>query len=363
MKTQGKYSFNFKWIFTVSLITLGVYLSFRYLLPLILPFIFAYFLAWIIRPVVELLNKKLKLPRILGGTLSLLLLAGVFGTAICMLINILIKEAIAMFRNIPVYINVVADKLDAICKYCDELMGIDGGTVRGIVDEHLTQSVNNLKSSLMPKLTGHTIAITIWIIAFMSILLIVFIAAILIAKDLPEFHKKYDKSPLYREIHKVTSKLSEAGIAYLRTQLIIMVIVAVVCVIALVILKNDYAFMIGLGIAILDALPILGIGLVLVPWTIISLIQGKLFVAAILFTAFLISQVVREVLEPKLIGNRIGIKPLYTLIAMYVGVKLFSIAGFFLGPIGLVIITTIYHVINDKSDDFKSDDNVEYFEE
>lgn len=363
MKSRRFCSFNFKWIFTVSLITLGVYISFRYLLPLILPFIFAYFLAWLIRPVVETLYRRLKIPRILGGTISLLLLVGVFGTAICMLINILIRETIAMIRNIPIYINMIADKLDTICKHCDDLMGISVGTVRGIVDEHLTQSVNDTKTKLMPWLTEHTISITIWLIGFLTIFLIVFIAAVLIAKDLPEFHKRYEKNPIYCDIHKVTEKLSEAGIAYLRTQLIIMLIVAVVCVIALIILKNDYAFLIGIGIAFLDALPILGIGLVLIPWSIISLIQGKLFVAAIIFTAFLICQIVREVLEPKLIGNRIGIKPLYTLIAMFIGIKLFSIAGFILGPIGLVIITTIYKVLNDKPVETEKDNNTDYIEE
>lgn len=354
MKACGKGALKLRDIVPVVLITLGVYLGFRYLLPLILPFIFAYFLAWIIRPVVDLLNKKLKIPRIIGGTLSLLLLVGVFGAALGMLIRILIKEAIAMIRNLPVYLNAITGKLDAICKHCDELMGIDSGTARGIVDEHLTKSFDNLKSGLMPKITGHTITITVWIIAFMSILLIIFIAAVLMSKDLPELHKRFSDNPVYRDIHKVTSKLSEAGIAYLRTQLIIMAIVAVICVVALVILDNDYAVLIGLGIAVLDALPLLGIGLVLIPWTIISLIEGKLFVAAILFTAFLISQIAREVLEPKLIGNRIGIKPLYTLIAMYVGVKLFSVAGFILGPVGLLIITTIYHALREK--DFEDED-------
>lgn len=363
MKSCGKGTLNLRGIVLVALITLGVYLGFRYLLPLILPFVFAYFFAWIIRPVVELLNRKLKIPRIIGGTLSLLLLVGVFGTALGMLIRILIKEAIAMIRNIPVYLNVITGKLDAICRHCDELMGIDSGTVRGIVDDHLTKSFDNLKSGLMPKLTGHTITITVWIIAFLSILLIIFIAAVLMSKDLPDFHKRYDNSPIYRDIHKVTYKLSEAGIAYLRTQLIIMAIVAVICVVALVILDNDYAFLIGLGIAVLDALPLLGIGLVLIPWTIVSLFQGKLFVAAILFTAFLISQIAREVLEPKLIGNLIGIKPLYTLIAMYVGVKLFSVAGFILGPIGLLIITTIYHAVNEKQDESENENTVGYDEE
>jgi len=78
------------------------------------------------------------------------------------------------------------------------------------------------------------------------------------------------------------------------------------------------------------------------------LINGNIYGAAILFTTYLLCQIVREILEPKLIGNQIGIKPLFTLISMYIGVRLFSIAGFFLGPIGLIIIITIVRVLSEK---------------
>lgn len=360
MKPWGNISLKLKWLITITLITLAVYLGFRYLLPLILPFIFAYFFAWIIRPVTEQLYRKLKIPRVIGGTFALLLLTAVFGTAFCMLINIMIKQTLLFMRNIPMYINITADKLDTLCRHCDNLMGFDGGTARAFVDEHLIQALNNLNSKLMPELTQHTISILIWTIEFTGIFLIIFVAAILIAKDLPEFHRRYENNKTYQDIHKVTVKLSEAGIAYLRCQFIIMLIVGVVCVFGLIILKNNYAFLIGIGIAIMDALPILGSGLILVPWAIVMLFQGDIYTAAILFTIYLITQVIREVLEPKLIGNRIGMRPLATLVAMYIGVRLFAIAGFFLGPVGLVIITTVYKVMNEKAEKVAFNQDIPY---
>jgi len=175
------------------------------------------------------------------------------------------------------------------------------------------------------------------------------VAAILIVKDLPGFHERYEKNDIYKDFHEVASKLSEAGIAYLRSQLIIMAIVAVICVLGLTLMKNEYALLVGVGIAVMDALPVLGSGIVFIPWAIIMLISGKIYAAAFLITTYLICQIIREVLEPKLIGNRIGIKPIFTLISMYIGIKLFSIAGFFLGPVGLVIIVTIYKVLAKKN--------------
>lgn len=348
MKAWLDKSYFAKWFLTVAMISAGVYLGFRYLLPLVFPFLVAYFLAWIIRPVTEALYRRLKIPRIIGGTFSLILLVGVFGTAFCMLINILIKQAILFIKNIPIWLNVIAGKLDSICEHMDGLMGCNSGTIRTMVDDNLTQTVNMVKTDIMPKLTKHSISFTIKFVAFIGIVLIVLVAAILIAKDLPAVRERYERNHLYREIHKVTEKLSDAGIAFLRCQLIIMTIVAVICVFGLYFIKNDYPVLLGMGIALLDALPILGSGMVFIPWSLIMLINGDIYTAAMLFTIFLVCQVVREILEPKLIGNRIGIKPLYTLIAMYAGVKLFSITGFFLGPIGLLIIITVYKVINEK---------------
>jgi sporulation integral membrane protein YtvI len=344
-------------------ITAGVYLGFRFLLPLIFPFIVAYFLAWIVRPITEFFYRRLKIPRIIGGSFSLLVLLTVLGAGICFLVNILIKQAFAFIRNIPVYLDAAAGRMDSLCKYCDKYMGLNHGTMRSLLDENITKTVDKVKSNLMPQLTERSISMTIKMIGFIGIVLIVFVAAVLIVKDLPGFHDRYSKNEIYRDIHKVTVKLSEAGVAYLRTQLIIMSIVAVIGVIGLSIMKSDYAVLLGVGIAIMDALPILGSGIVYIPWAIIMLISGKIYPAAILITTYLICQIIREVLEPKLIGNRIGIKPLFTLVAMYIGVKLFSIAGFILGPIGLVIIITTYKAVNEKSQTVANKDNISYNED
>ncbi len=331
----------------IIVITLSVYLCFRYLLTLILPFIFAYFLAWIIHPVTEAMYRRLKLPKIIGGTLALLLLFAVFGTSFCMLINVLIRQTITLIKNLPVYINLLSVRLDIICSWCDRVFELDCGTIRAFVDENMIQGMNKMSSGLVPKLTQHTIQITIGFMGFLGILLIVLVAAVLIVKDKAELQDTFKESRIYRECHKITRRLSEVGMAYLRTQGIIMIIVAVICILGLSLLHNSYAFLIGVGIAFMDALPVLGSFLVLIPWAIISLVSGNIYEAAILITIYLICQIIREVLEPKLIGNRIGIRPLFTLIAMYVGVKLFSVAGFVLGPVGLIVIQTIYQVVNE----------------
>jgi len=353
-------SYRKKLLLVTIITTVAVYLGFRYILPLIFPFIISYFLAWTVRPATEFLYRRLKVPRILGGSISLIILISILGVGLSLLINNLIKQIISFLKNMPIYLNVLADKLDSICGSCDKMLGLSDGTVRLLVDDNLLQTINRVKNNIIPGITEHTISLTIKLIAMLSIALIIFISAVLIAKDLPSMKESLEKAKVYQKIHKVTEKLAETGIAYLRAQLIIMVMVGLVCVLGLTLMKYEYALLVGLIIAVLDALPILGSGMILIPWSIIMLFNGNIYSAAILITLYLVCQVIRQLLETKLVGKSMGTKPLFTLISIYVGVQLFSGYGYFLGPIGLAIILATIGVVADKlkgsNEDFDNND-------
>lgn len=348
MKFWDSMSERSKAIIKIVIISLSVYLSFRFILPLILPFIFSCFLAWIVRPITEFLYRNVKIPRIVGGSASLIVLVIIISAGLFYLGNILIQQSINFARNIPAYLTILAGKLDNICSSCDEILGLAAGSVRTLLDDNMINMVDRVRTEVIPGVTAQTLSLTIKIVGFIGTLLITFISAALIVKEKPEIRKKYKNTNIYNDINKVTVKLADTGIGYLRSQLLVMVMVAVCCVTGLVIIRNEYALLLGIGIAIMDALPFIGSGMVFIPWSIIMLLNGNIFGAAVLVTTYLICQIIREVIEPKLIGNKIGIKPLYTLIAMYIGLKLFGIAGFILGPVGLVIIITVLKVVNEK---------------
>jgi len=205
-----------------------------------------------------------------------------------------------------------------------------------VFDDHFESMIVIVRNDIIPSITSRSINIAISLIGMIGIILITLVSALLLMKDEASYKKSFKSSVLYQDIHLITSKLSETGIAYLRTQVILMAIISVICTAGLLIVKNKYAMLIGLGIGLLDAFPMLGSGIILIPWSIISLLNQN-----ILMTIYFICMFVRQFVEPKLLGNRIGIKPVFTLMAMYVGFKLFGILGFILGPLGLVIIVTI----------------------
>lgn len=337
----NKLSHKTKLLLIIILSVLGVYFGFQYILPLFTPFIIAYFVAWILLPIVRFLNKKLRVPKVIGGILSLILLGTVVITGICYLGNMLINQLTILIKNIPVYLAILSGHIDAICNSWDNLFGTRLGTVRELFDSNMNNVIILIRNDVMPALTSQSLKFAIGLLGAVGVIIFTIVSIILIMKDETDYKGAFQRSLYYPDIHKITCKLSETGIAYLRAQAIMMLFVAIWITAGLFLIDNKYALLLGIGIGIFDAFPVLGSGLILVPWSIISILNKDLFSAAVLLTLYLGCQIIRQILEPRLLGNRIGIKPIFTLMSMYVGARLFGVPGFFLGPIGLVTIMTI----------------------
>lgn len=109
-----------------------------------------------------------------------------------------------------------------------------------------------------------------------------------------------------------------------------------------------YPLLIALLIAFADALPIVGSGTVIIPWAVISAIKGELNLAIALIVLFAIISIVRQFMEPKVVSNKIGIHPIFTLIAMYTGYKFIGVLGILIGPIVIIILKPIFETMIDK---------------
>ena len=341
MEKKEKFTKNQKKILLTIGTIIAVYVGMKYLLPLFVPFLFAYFIAWLLRPVVGFLHRKLKIPLVVGGGLGVLVLLLTVSVILCYLGRILFDQVVLFLRNIPIYQQYITQQIDGFCCASDKLFGLKDGSIKLIVNDGLNSMVEYVQVNILPKMTVQTIKIAIGLAGTLAIFLIILVATILIIKDMEEYKAGLRKSEFYPAVHKITQKLSDTGIAYMKTQLILMSIVAVINAIGFFLLKNPYALLIGIFVGIFDAFPVLGSGLILVPWAIVMVLQKEFISAAVIMSIFLLCQLVREVLEPKILGDKIGIKPIYSMIAMYVGVQLFGLLGFFLGPLSLIIIRTV----------------------
>ena len=113
-------------------------------------------------------------------------------------------------------------------------------------------------------------------------------------------------------------------------------------------LNVKYPLLAAIGIAFVDALPILGSGTVIIPWAVISACNGEITLAISLIVLLVIIMVTRQMIEPKIVSSHIGIHPIFTIISMYTGFKFIGVIGMFLGPIVLIILKNIYGTIIDR---------------
>lgn len=320
---------------------IGVYLAFKWLLPLVLPFIFSYFIVVAILPIVESLKERFHIPKPVGAAITLILLCGILIIIIGSISCKLLEQIKLFIKNIPVYQKLISNMIDGSCCHFENIFGLSTGTIKTAVDNSMNETLIHIRTNIMPSMPERTIGILLNCAGLILIIVIIIMSAILIIQDIDSMKCTYKKFVFYEELHELTKKLSNVGIAYLRSQGILFIITASICIFGLLILRNKYALLIGIGIGVFDAFPVLGSGFILVPWTIIMLLSNNFFDAAVLVSMYLFCQLVRQFLEPKLLGNKIGIKPIFTIMAMYIGLQLFGIAGFILGPIALVLIIAI----------------------
>jgi len=335
---------NWKRILFLIGITLTVYVCFRYLLPVFLPIFVAWLLAALLHHPVRWLKTKFRIPMTFSAVVGILLLLSAAGISGFFLLRTLLNQLIGLIRQFPTYQHALTERYQHFCSGCDRFLRLDEGASQLFLDAQLEQVVNHIQTSVLPSITEQTLRLALGTAEAFALIVIILVVAILLVKDLDRYRERFRASAFAPVLLPVADRLRYSAVAYLRTQGIIMLITAVLCTLGLVLIKNPYALLLGLAIALLDALPVLGSGMILLPWSIVLFFQQNYISGAILLTIFVLCVILREFLEPKLLGKGIGIRPLYTLISMYLGIRIFGVAGFILGPIGLVIIKSFYEL-------------------
>lgn len=338
----------FRQLLILTLITSGVLLSFRYLFPLLFPFLTAYVFIRLLFPVIRFLKQKWHFPGWLANSSTLLLFFSSVGALFLLLGQLIFRQLRLLFTNISVYHqvyqNLICSYGDRLCHCIDYYFRLEQGCTWRFAQEQ----VASLQTTSMDKIYQnagkavlHCVGGSVQIIAF---LLIVVIGMIVLSHDMVPLHRQLRRNRFYPTLHQIGHSMRKTGLSYLRAQLIIITVNWVVCGTGLFLIQNPYFIILGLLISIFDAFPVLGSGMIFVPWGIYCLFQKQFYAAAILFTVYLVTVFCREILEAKLIGNGMGMLPFYTLASIYIGLELYGICGIFLGPFAVVLIRSIYEV-------------------
>lgn len=336
---------KYKKLLQLVIVVAVVYLGFRYLLPLFLPFLIAVVIARFLRRPVRFLWKRLRIRPAVSGAILILLFLFVSGGGVTYLIKLLLSQFALLVENYESYQREWQGYFEGACAYCDGILHMEKGRTFSVLSDGLDGILVFFREELLSFVTKHSLQAAVSVTELVVNLIVIFVSTLLILSEWVKEKKEEKKLGFWtKEWQIVKGELSGAGSAYIKTQAILIFLVSITCSLGLLLLKNPYALLIGLLIGVFDAFPLLGSAMILVPWAVICFIRGKMFAGAVLLTLYGICQFFREYLEPKLLGGKMGISPIYSLMAVSIGYELFGIPGLFLGPFGLVLIRSLCKV-------------------
>ena len=330
-----------KKLVTAALCALILYQTFRFVLPLVFPFVIAGIVAVVYYP---FLRRTLEQTRLWNGNAKKILLTTAvilfyIGILIVLVLlgSYLFGQGRSILLNFPFYQAKMLCLVKNCCGRLDGFLQMEEGVCYAYMENLFGTVWPDAMTGALPKVTGYSVRMVRTMFQILFSVIVMVIATFFMVQDYDDIRNHMMQSEIGRSVCRVLGKSKDTLRIYIRAQAMIMLIDGILCTIAFLVIRQPYAFVLGPMVAIVDALPILGAGLVLLPYMLYLLLGRKVWQAGVLLLSYLGCQVIRQIIEPRMIGNQIGIKPLYTVISMYVGFKLFGIPGFLLGPIGMII--------------------------
>jgi sporulation integral membrane protein YtvI len=256
-------------------------------------------------------------------------------------ISRLIREVSQFSSNIPEYSRAFSAFFNDIMQLGRKLfLRLPKEAIAPLQDT--IQSLATKLTQILTSLAGSVITILSALPNMLMFAMFTIIATFFAAKDkeaIKGFLARQMSAATYGKLASLKNSLFHSLAGFLKSQGILMALNFTECFIGLSLIGIRYAFVIAILIAVVDILPVLGSGTVLVPWAVVNLLFGRVKTGAALLALYLIITIIRYVVEPKIVGSQLGLHPLVALVAMFVGLKAFGVAGLILGP--AIVVTAI----------------------
>ncbi len=341
-KKYGKACLN---LLLAAVIILGCIFIMPRILLLFMPFIIGWFLAFLANPLVMFFEEKLKIKRKTGS--ALVIIAVIAG--ICFLIyaigNRLIKELIGLVRVMPdIWTDMELEFTGFIQKWSKVIESFPkevvekAGEIGNAIESEVSVIVGKLSVPTADAVGNIAVNIPGAVIAVIMCLLSAYF--FVAEKDyVSNFFKKVIPASWMKKCILLKQTTIDVIAGYLKAQLKIEIWVYLIVAAGLMILRVRYGYLIAILIAVVDILPVLGTGTVLMPWMIFKLLSGDYMYSLGLVIIWGVGQLVRQIVQPKMIGDTLGLAPIPTLVLLYVGYKLAGVVGMIVAvPLGILVL-------------------------
>ena len=318
------------------------------ILSLLSPFVLALVLSWLLNPPVRWLQKKLSVSRGVITMALLVLVFGVVGGVLWALSWMAVEQVQALFLNWETVVDGMVSSLDRVLEWLGGLSELIPGNAY-TAGERLGQLLENwvrdidvsgwlrMVADRAPSLVGQVSAFVVATIVFLM-------ATYFITADYPRlrfFITDRVPAPARSFCSDVRRIFMEAFGGYLKSQLIISFVVFIILALGFFAIGQPYGLLLALGFAVLDFIPIIGSGTVMVPWAVVDIIVGDYTHAVQLMVIWGIIALFRRLGEPKILGDQTGLSPILSLVGIYVGMLVGGVLGMIVGPLLLLVLINL----------------------
>lgn len=335
---------------TMNLFTaLAVVLLCIFLLPrciwFFMPFILGWLISLIASPVVRFFEEKLKVKRKAMTVVVIVAVLAAVVLLVYLLATKLVREGVNFVNELPNIWNTILTELNKVGANLQGVYDRMPADVQDTVDNIILE-MGNYISGIMGKIdlpsfeAVGNVAKQIPDI-FLGVVMCLLSAYFFVADKgyMAAAAEKYVPTSVRYHFDLIRRSFRNAVGGYFRAQFKIECWIYVLLVVGLMILGVDYAFLVAFGIAVLDFLPVFGTGTVMVPWAIIELLSENYRMMFGLLVIWLGGQLVRQVIQPKIVGDSIGMDAIPTLFLLYIGYRMAGVLGMILAvPIGIILV-------------------------
>lgn len=328
-----------KVVTATSALLVVTYLGVRFVLPLFTPFVLALLISALIDPPVSLLAHRAKVPRGLSALVILSVAGLVLGIFIAIGVSEIVQEITALYGNLDLIERNLGQVIDDLVrKGTNVFQTLPGPLADAIIANQgtLFALIRGIAVSLMGIIRGLPQATIILIVTLIS--------TFFITRDrdlISSFIAQAAPPGWRRQLRKVQSELLAGFMGYVRAQLVLLSITSVLSILGLSVMGMNYAWLLGIGAGVLDLVPLIGPSAMYIPWAGYHVIMGNTGTAMGLLTILGVVVLARQLAEARVIGKQLGLHPLVALVSVYVGIRLFGVKGFIVGPLTVIFIKAV----------------------
>ncbi len=320
-----------------------VYLFFKYIALTVLPFLIGWAFAFSVRPIACAVSKRTHIPvKVLRLFMTLSCLA-VSGVLLWLGIGALWKEGVRLISYLEENPHIFDSMFEAVSRPSF------GGRLEKYIADIFSGAVNSI-TEYIARVAGKILTSLPGIFFFVIVSII---SAVYFSLDLDNINRSVLSIVPERvgdQLKKIRCGIFKNFFLYIRSYALLMIITFIILSFGLVILGVDYALLLAVIFSFVDALPVLGIGTVLVPWAIYEIAAGNSSLGFGLLILFAVAVVIREALEPKILGTHLGVHPVITLVFLYGGYRLCGITGMILSPFAALL----FRILMDRLSEYLS---------